>query len=246
VLEDLKALVKLAKIDILARDLEEELKNAPRRLEELQNDVNRLEELLKAEQQQLEEATSLYQAQDEGIKEQTQALARSKAKSAKARTMREADAVEKEMEVIRRMLKERESEREKLKEAIDKRGTILEQHKKEFEQLVAIVSEEEKTTRKRLAELEAQRADVLSGRDEQLSKITTGLIKRYDRVRSKRGGIGVVSISGDCCGGCHMVLPPQQVNAVHKAETLEQCPRCQRFMYDLELFNREEDPPTEL
>jgi predicted nucleic acid-binding Zn-ribbon protein len=235
VLEDLKALVKLAKIDILARDLEEELKNAPRRLEELQNDVNRLEELLKAEQQQ-----------DEGIKEQTQALARSKAKSAKARTMREADAVEKEMEVIRRMLKERESEREKLKEAIDKRGTILEQHKKEFEQLVAIVSEEEKTTRKRLAELEAQRADVLSGRDEQLSKITTGLIKRYDRVRSKRGGIGVVSISGDCCGGCHMVLPPQQVNAVHKAETLEQCPRCQRFMYDLELFNREEDPPTEL
>jgi len=245
VLEDLKALVKLAKIDILARDLDEELKNAPRRLEELQNDVNRIAELLKAEQQQLEEATNLYQAQEEGIKEQNQALAKSKAKSAKARTMREVDAVEKEMEVIRRMLKDRETEREKLKEAIDKRSTVLEQHKKEFEQLVAIVSEEEQTTNERLAELESQRAEVLSGRDDQLSKIATGLIKRYDRIRSKRGGVGVVSITGDCCGGCHMVLPPQQVNAVQKAETLEQCPRCQRFMYYSESFNQKDEPPTE-
>ncbi|MBN1653593.1 MAG: hypothetical protein JXA30_07435 [Deltaproteobacteria bacterium] len=244
-LEDLKALVELAKIDILARDLEAELKSAPKRLEELQNDVDRLEELLTAEQQQLEEATNLYQAQEEGIKEQNQALARSKSKSAKARTMREADAVEKEMEVIRRHLKERESERERLKEAIDRRGAVLEQHKKEFEQLVAIVQEEEKTTKTRLGELETQKNRVLAGRDEQLNKIASPLIKRYDRIRSKRGGIGVVKLNGDCCGGCHMILPPQQVNAVQRAETLEQCPRCQRFLFDPETLGKDDDQTSE-
>jgi uncharacterized protein len=245
VLEDLKALIKLAKIDILARDLDAELKNAPVRLEVLRNDVNRLNELLIAERQQLEEAAHLYQAQEEGIKDQTQALAKSKSKSSKAHTIREVDAVEKELEVIRRSLKDREVEREKLKEAIDKRGAILEQHQKEFDELFAIVNEEEKATNARLGELIEQRNQVLTGRNEQLSKVAAGLVKRYDKIRTKRGGMGVANLVDECCGGCHMVLPPQQVNAIHRAETIEQCPRCQRFLFDENSFQAAENPQTE-
>jgi uncharacterized protein len=245
VLEDLKELIKLAKIDILARDLDAELKTAPVRLEELQNDVNRLNEILLAERQQLEEAANLFQAQEEGIKDQTQALAKSKSKSAKAHTMREVDAVEKELEVIRRSLKDRETEREKLKEAIDKRGTILEQHQKEFDELVAIVNEEEKTTKERLGDLTDQRNRALTGRNEQLRKVTSSLVKRYDKIRNKRGGMGVANLVDECCGGCHMVLPPQQVNAIHRAETLEQCSRCQRFLFDENAFQLAENPQTE-
>jgi uncharacterized protein len=245
VLEDLKELIKLAKIDILARDLEAELKNAPVRLEELQNDVRRLSELLLAERQQLEEAAHLYQAQEEGIKAQTQALAKSKAKSAKAHTMREVDAVEKELEIIRRSLKDRETEREKLKEAIDRRGAILEQHQKEFDELAAILDEEEKATKERLGELVSQQSQALSGRNEQLGKIASNLVKRYDKIRTKRGGVGVANLADDCCGGCHMVLPPQQVNAIHRAETLEQCPRCQRFLFNENGFQQGENPQSE-
>lgn len=244
-LEELKALIKLANIDIAARDIDAELREAPKRLSELQGDIHRLEELLSAERQQLEEAIKLFQAHEQEIKDQTQSLAKSKSKSAKARTMREVEAVEREMEVIRRTLKERETERERLKEAIDKRTAVLDNHVKEFKELVDLVSEEEKTSNQKLQELGNRKSQVLDGRDVEITKISSILIKRYDKIRDKREGIGVVAIKDDCCSGCNMVLTPQQVIAIQRAETMEQCPRCQRFIFDMETFNKEENPSSD-
>ena len=33
------------------------------------------------------------------------------------------------------------------------------------------------------------------------------------------------------CQGCHMTLPPQQVNEVRRADKLNLCPTCQRILY---------------
>jgi predicted nucleic acid-binding Zn-ribbon protein len=231
VLEQLAALVKLSRIDVAARDLDAELERAPVRLEELRGDVKRLEDLLDAERQQVEEARALFLAQEEEIKEQTQSLARSKVKSAKARNMREVEAVERELEVIRRTLKDREGERDRLREAIEQRGSILEQREKELGEMLELVKAEESKTTERIEKLRQKRVEVLAGRDEVVALLPRNLVKRYDTIRSRRAGLGVVELKDQSCSGCHMVLPPQQANAVQRSETLEQCPRCQRILY---------------
>jgi len=245
VLEKLVALVRLAEIDISARDLESELEEAPEQLKELKDDVRRLEELLNAERQEVNEAKNLFQAQEEEIREHSQALIRSKAKSAKARSMREVDAVEREMEVIRRTLRERETERDRLKEAIEQRSNTLDQHQKEFEELQALMKKEVEKTQERIENLRRQKEEILGGRDEEISKLPSSLVKRYDLIRSRRGGVGVSRIEGDICSGCHVLLTPQQVIAVQKAETLEQCPRCQRIMYMSNVIEKATHPDVE-
>lgn len=237
-LEELAALVKLAQIDISTRDLEAELEQAPGRLKENQVDLKRLQDLLDAERKQVEDAVNLLEAQEEEIKEQTQSLARSKSKSAKARTMREIEAVERELETVRRSIREREEERERLKAAIEQRKAIIAQHEQELTELTTYVIGEEKSTSERIERLKNEKSEVLAGRKEAVTKISAIVLRRYDLIRSRRGGAAAAQLKDDMCSGCFMILPPQLANAIRKGETIEQCPRCQRFLYPPE-------PPAE-
>jgi uncharacterized protein len=234
VLEELAALIRLAQIDISTRDLEAELEQAPVRLKENQADLKRLQDLLDAERKQVEEAIGLLEAQEEEIKDQSQSLARSKSKSAKARTMREIEAVERELETVRRSIREREEERERLKTAIEQRKAILAQHERELEELAAFAAAEEKATVERIDRLTVEKSEVLSGRKDAVTKISPIILRRYELIRSRRGGAAAAPLKEDTCSGCFMILPPQLANAIRIGETLEQCPRCSRFLYPAE------------
>jgi predicted nucleic acid-binding Zn-ribbon protein len=233
-IEQLVALAKIADIDAEALRTETELRDIPARIEALQGDVKKLGELLAAEKNNLADADRLLTAADGELKNQNDALAKSKQKGAKARNMREADAVERELETIRRMMKERETERETLKEAIGKRRASVEKHEKEFSELESYAAEEKKKADVKLGELRAALEKVLSGRAAHATKVPSDVLRRYDMIRSKRQGIGVAAIKDGTCGGCFVVLTPQQVIAISRAEEFAQCPRCQRILYSKE------------
>jgi predicted nucleic acid-binding Zn-ribbon protein len=234
VIEQLAALAKIADIDAEALKAETELRDIPARIQSLRDDVKKLGELLAAERQQVADADRLLSAQDEEISNQSQALARSKQKGARARNMRETDAVERELETIRRLMKERETERETLKEAIGKRRGSVEKHEREFTELEKFANEEQTKADARLGELTQTRDRALVGRSELVPKVPADVMRRYDMIRSKRQGMGVASIDQGSCSGCFVVLAPQQVIAVQRAEEFVQCPRCVRFLYSRE------------
>jgi uncharacterized protein len=231
VLDRLAALARIAEIDAEALRTDTELADIPARLAELDQTVKKLGELLEAEKQEVRDAEKLLVAQEEEITNQNQSLAKSKAKGARARTMREADAVERELEVIRRTTKEREEERATLKAAIAKRNLSVEKHEKEYAELQTFAGEERQRGETRLAELNVQREAVITGRRELAEKIPKDTLRRYELIRDKRAGIGAVAVKGGICAGCHTSLPPNQNIAVTRGDTFEQCPRCQRFLF---------------
>ena len=238
-LEQLAALAKIADIDSEALRSDLELKEIPERIAELESDVKRLGELLDAERNELKEADSLLQAQEEELQNQSQALARSKAKGARARNMRETDAVERELEVIRRSMKDREEERETLRAAIGKRRGSVEKHEKELAELERFASEEKEKATVRLEELRAVRERVMAGRRELAAKLPADVLRRYELIRDKRAGIGAVPVKGGICTGCNTSLRPNQAIAVLRGETFEQCPRCQRLLFSPEAAKAE-------
>lgn len=237
-LDRLAALAKIAEIDAEALRTDTELAEIPARLSELDQTVKKLGEMLEAEKQEVLDAEKLLVAQEGEIQSQNQNLAKSKAKGARARTSREADAVERELEVIRRQTKEREEERETLKTAITKRRSSVEKHEKEYAELQTFAGEERSRGETRLAELNTVRQAVITGRRELAEKIPKDTLRRYELIRDKRAGIGAVSAKGGICAGCHTSLPPQQNIAVTRGETFEQCPRCQRFLFSPEVLKK--------
>lgn len=237
-LDRLAALAKIAEIDAEALRTDTELAEIPARLQELEQTVKKLGELLEAEKQEIRDAEKLLLAQEEEIQNQNRSLANSKAKGARARTMREADAVERELEVIRRATKEREEERETLKAAIAKRAGSIEKHESELAELQKFAGEERARGEARLDELKKARESVLAGRRELAEKIPPETLRRYELIRDKRAGIGAVGVKSGICAGCHTSLPPNQSIAVTRGETFEQCPRCQRFLFSPETLKK--------
>lgn len=229
-LEQLAALAKISVIDAEALRTDIALKEIPEHIAEFEGNVKRLAEFLGVERVELHEAEVLLAAQEEELQNQSQALARSKAKGARARNMREADAVERELDVIRRSTKEREEEREKLRAAIAKRRVSITKHESELAELERLSVEEKRVAETRVAELQAVREKVMAGRKELAIKLPPEILKRYELIRDKRQA-GAVAIKANICAGCNTSLRPNQVIAVLRGETFEQCPRCQRLLY---------------
>ena len=241
-IEQLAALAKIAEIDSEALRSDTELKEIPERMAELAADVQRLGELLDAERAEIKDAANLLSAQEEEMNNQNQSLAKSKAKSARARNMREADAVERELEVIRRTMKEREEEREKLRAAIEKRSGSVAKHEKELAELQRFEHDEKAKAETRLAELRAHLEQVMGGRRELAAVLPPEVLRGYDRIRKGRGGVGAAPVKNGICAGCNTSLRPMQVIATTRGETFEQCPRCQRFLFSQEVLKGPQQP----
>ncbi|MBZ0115971.1 MAG: hypothetical protein K8H88_03175 [Sandaracinaceae bacterium] len=235
-LDQLKALIRLSEIDASARSIEDELLAIPKELEERRMAVKSLELLVAGQETKAAEATRLFAQQEEEIKTRNDALARSRAKGAKARTMREAEASERELEAIRRSIRDAETERDRLKGIVEQTRVVLEEPVKELGAQREALAAAEHTSEQRLAELRAERDRVVAGRGEFAAKIDKAIVRRYDRIRTKMHPAVVEAVNATCTG-CRMALPPQFYIQIQAGKEIFQCPTCQRFLFHRETLD---------
>ena len=93
------------------------------------------------------------------------------------------------------------------------------------------MKKEEATSGDRLAELNREIDAIESRKSSVNARLDDQLLRRYARVLARREGKAVVQAIGGKCSGCSMRLPPQQFILVQRAETLQACPSCQRFLF---------------
>lgn len=229
-LSELRALIRLAEIDDSARTLDDELKAIPARIDDMRADVQKLETLLANERNQLADAESVKKSQDSQVSESNDKISKAKSKGAKATNAKETDAAERELESVRRSLKDREDEQKKLGEAITRVRASLENHHKEFEEFRTLFLEEETAGKARIAELTTLRNAAVQGRDEVVALIPKDIARRYDKIRDKRGS-GVSEVVAGNCTACRVQLLPQQHIVLIRGESVEQCHHCLRFLY---------------
>jgi uncharacterized protein len=76
-----------------------------------------------------------------------------------------------------------------------------------------------------IASLEAQRAELASGVDEDI-------LRRYDRLRPLKGGLAVVVIRPDgICDGCHVAVPERVISRLRRdPDSVQICDACGRIL----------------
>ena len=61
--------------------------------------------------------------------------------------------------------------------------------------------------------------------------VSDDLLARYEKIRNRNKGVGVISVWKAVCNGCHMNIPPQLYNELQKSNELLSCPNCSRIIY---------------
>lgn len=228
--EQLRALVKLAEIDHSASDLDRELKELPASVAEMRADLDRLDSLLAAERAELKEAEQLQEAHGEQIAASNTSLSKAKAKGAKSRNAREVEMAEREMETIRRTIRDREEEQIKLQEAIDAKLKSLGEREGKLTEFRTMYDDEAAAAKVRVEELNVARAKATEGRDDVAVGIDKAILRRYERVRERYGSAVSEVIDGTCMG-CRVSILPQLYIELQRAPKIVECQQCHRVLF---------------
>lgn len=152
-------------------------------------------------------------------------------KMMQVQTSREHQALLKEIEENKRLVKETEDRILQFIEQIEQ----LEQEVATLENLCAgeqqVLDEEREHVDQEIKRIDAAKHSVAGQREAEASALQGPYLKRYTMLLTKRDGLAVVAVNDGVCQGCYMTLPPQQVIEVRKAEKFNLCPTCQRILY---------------
>ncbi len=228
--DQLRALIKLAEIDAQARGIDDRLKAIPAALEERRSAVRALEVLVDRQRSNIAEAERLLSQQEADLLARNDGLSKAKGKSAKARTMREAEAAERELESVRRTIKEGEVERDRLKERVTQTTGSLDEPVRTLEEQKTELTKAEQEADAKLSELRIEREKVVMGRDDWARKIDKQYLRLYDRLRVKLVPV-VCEVADGICVGCRMQMPPQRFIQLQKSAEVMQCQMCSRIVY---------------
>ncbi len=162
-------------------------------------------------------------------------------KMMQVQTSREHQALLKEIEDSKKLLRETEEKVLEIMEQVEQlktEETELDNLRKGEKELL---QEETGEVEKEIRKIENTRKKVNDRRKVLARALTSSLLKRYDKLLKKRDGLAVVQVVEAVCQGCFMTIPPQKFNEVRKNNRLHPCPNCQRIMY----FAEEEEAAVE-
>lgn len=144
---------------------------------------------------------------------------------------REVEALEKEIATIKRR---RDEDAERMLELYDLIGPAKEEadkHQAKIEAKRKELVERRKLAVKEKELLEAKFKELNAKRPEAAKAVSPGLLAKYDSIRQRHGGIGMVeALKKGSCAGCGMKLPEKVLQGLKEERTIT-CEACHRLLY---------------
>jgi predicted nucleic acid-binding Zn-ribbon protein len=228
---NLSKLRELQALDSEIHDLQQRAAEQREVLDELRTAHESLTESLEVENAQLEATRKLLREKERELEENDERFASSKQKLSDVSNTKQYNALEKEMDSLRKMRAHIEEERDTLRENLenfeaqrDERARKLEALQADIEQKASALQAEESAQAGRIGKLEKQRQKVKE-------EIPKPFVRKYEFVLSKRPGSAVVAAVNGICGACKIAMPPQRFNELILGRTLIQCSSCQRILF---------------
>ncbi len=228
--DQIRALEQLAQIDAELKDLREQHAQERSTLDGLKSGIARLDEKLADDGATLATMDKARGELIQDVRNMTQQLEHSREKLGRSRTERESNAAQRELEELRKLVRDREEEIGKLTADAETVRQANEGTQAEHKRLMDDLNSREGAISSKLGEVDRALQGKQAERDAAIKLLPPQLYRRYDMIRSKRG-TGIARTTDGTCQACHMALPPQLFHRLRREPMLEQCPSCNRIIY---------------
>ena len=228
--EQIETLEGLAQLDVEIQEMQCTLEGEQSERSGKRQQLQDLEERLARNRGGAGEMDRLRGELVQEVRQMSLQIEKSREKMSRCRTEREANAVQRELEELRKLYRDREIEVEKL-------NTLAEQARGEYEDLTqrlgAISGElgaSEGESASRLGGLQSLIAEQLRKREAIVKRLPAQLYRRYELVRKRRGS-ALASTADGTCSACHMAMPAHQFQVLMRGTSFDACPHCSRIIY---------------
>jgi Zn-ribbon protein, possibly nucleic acid-binding len=238
-LKQIEQLICLQKVDDEIHTIKQELGSAPQELENLRMRFAEVTDQRNYQQDKMSHLRDQEKRLGFEIEDDTARIRKSKSKLMNVGNAKEYHAMVREMDSLERVNRNREEEKDALREELVRQTSLLAeveaQHLAlENELAVCEQSLQERMSKWQMAleELEAKRGE--AGKD-----VSRPVFSRYEFIRERLKHPVIVPVTVGICSGCNIAIPPQNFIELQKAAQILSCPNCQRLMFWSEHFKQE-------
>ncbi|HXL06093.1 MAG TPA: hypothetical protein VN964_04145 [Gemmatimonadales bacterium] len=147
------------------------------------------------------------------------------------RGAKEASTLMAELDLARSVLAKEEAEFMRSGDAV----TEAERKAAEAEKGLQEVRAQQAPLREALAgrrdAIAAQREQAVAERERAATRVGTGLLSRYERIRRGKAPLALYSLHGDACGHCFTAVPTQRRALIQRGASIEGCEACGVLLY---------------
>lgn len=164
------------------------------------------------------------------VRQMTSQIEKSREKLARSRNERETVAAQREMEELRRLVRDREDEMSKLDGLAERARTSADESDARRAALTREIEGDAEGAAQTLAAHEKERAELVAQREAAQKALPVLLYRRYESIRTRRPK-AIARTHDGTCNGCHIAVPPMMFQKIMRLEEFEQCPNCRRLLY---------------
>ncbi len=233
-IEELKTLAEVQKLDTRLMEHERKRAEAPRRLAEIEQELQNTKDRIAREKEIIDELDKERRKKEKELDAEKERIKKVQAKLFEIKTNKEYQAVLKEVEAA-------QAANDKTEEEIILLLERIEELRKDYEATISFVKKrdkevevEKKELEKEMKSLDGLVADLRKERDALVSHLSGEAKARYKMLMERRGGLAVVNVRNGVCLGCHMNIPPQLFIEVTKNARVITCPSCNRIFCYME------------
>ena len=229
--EEIRKLVELQEIDKEIYGKKNVLDRVPERLKALDDELNNKSATLKKHSDELVKLQLDRKTKEGELSSKEQSMKKYQGQLFQVKTNQEYASLEKEIASIKADSSILEDGIISVLEGIDKAQKIVEQEKKILDAEGSKSGEEKKKIESEKTAAQAEHEELVKKREEFAKDLDKTILSKYERVLAGKGGVAVVPVVGDACGGCNMNLPPQVINEVKLMVDLRFCENCARILF---------------
>ncbi len=241
--EKLKALEELQQVDIETAEVKAEAAAVPRRRAEIEAGVEGVRKTWQAEQDRLASVEREKRSQEQTIAAERDKVKKWEGRLAEIRTPREYAALSREIDIAKKTNESAGEQVKVLAAQAEELSRSIEALQEKLDEKEAGAQEELEGLVQREAEFVTRTAALDARRAELATRVEPALLKRYENIRMRRGGVAVTQVVGGTCRGCNRQIPPQMAIVLVRANSIENCPNCNRIIYVPEAVSPA-SPPT--
>lgn len=229
-IEELKQLFCLQKIDDALFDIEKLKKEIPKESAHIDAEIRKREKDFLDVEKGLNDTIQKRRRLEGGLDTENEKLKRYQKQLFEVKTNKEYTAMLNEIENAKGKISELEEEILILLDKTDHLVKEVEVSRKKLEDDKQKLLKEKELLSEKMKSLSQ---DLLINKDER-TRLATGmkpeLLKNYERIRKGRNGSAVVQIKKGFCSGCFTSLPAQFINELKKGDKIYTCEHCGRIL----------------
>ncbi|MFB7354194.1 hypothetical protein H4W23_11815 [Streptomyces gardneri] len=229
-------LLDVQALDIRLQQLAHKRKSLPEHaeIESLTKDLTQLRDLLVAAQTEESDCGREQTKAEQDVDQVRQRSARDQQRLDSGAVSSPKDLENLQREIV--SLSKRQGDLEEIVlEVMERRESAQERVSELSERVSAVQGKADDATARRDAaqgELDAEAASVTKERELVAGTVPADLLKLYDRLREKQGGVGAARLNQRRCEGCRMELDITEFNEIRAAapDTVVRCENCSRIL----------------